>query len=357
MKETINSLVSAARSGNMKMVDAVLKTTPQAAEHWQPIMTAAFEGHVEIVKTLLEHGANANVVSKNNYRHRPLHRVLEHKKTIPKGKGHLETVRVLLESGASLTARGGHSQMSPVCLAAVGGETQFIPILLEHLDTWDIFTASALGEFDRAKDLLDKSPDLVETLDVNRWRPMNYCCGSRVGCENPSKADQIIAIVKMLRERGAAIDKPPHPLASAVGKLPIMALLLKLGANPNHGIINAAWSNDFKSVELLLDAGADMSRRVVDDTVSELVQFGMYRMAELFVERGANVNGTDNHQGRTMLHWAALRGANLKFVGFLLDLGADCSVTDHDGATPLQLAKLRERKKLAEFLEDYDRSS
>ena len=47
-------------------------------------MTAAFTGSTEIVRLLVEHGADPNVISRNNHRHRPLHRVLEHKKTIPR---------------------------------------------------------------------------------------------------------------------------------------------------------------------------------------------------------------------------------------------------------------------------------
>ena len=218
-------LTSAAWSGDLAATKALLKEDPEAARHWQPIMTAAFTGSTEIVRLLVEHGADPNVISRNNHRHRPLHRVLEHKKTIPKGPHHVETVRVLLELGARVDLRGGHGRMTAPCLAAVGGEIQFLPVLREYIEAWDIFTCVALGEADRVRSLLDGDESLAGAVDENRWRPLNYAAASGAGRDDGSVAARLEAIVVLLLQRGAEVNRPPPPLTSAIGNPAMMRVL------------------------------------------------------------------------------------------------------------------------------------
>ena len=345
-------LTSAAWSGDLDAAKALLKEDPEAARHWQPIMTAAFVGSKEIVRVLIEHGADPNVLSRNNHRHRPLHRVLEHKKTIPKGPHHVETVRVLLEHGARVDLRGGHGRMTAPCLAAVGGEIRFLPVLREYIEDWDIFTCVALGEEERVRALLDGDAGLVAAVDENRWRPLNYAAASGAGRDDADVAARLEAIVARLLERGAEVNRPPPALTSAIGNPAMMRALLDAGAKPDPGLISALWNVDYDSVELLLAAGADIRHPAVDDTLSELVQYGTYKMARFLIDRGANVNGVDDHRGRTALHWAAVRGAGKEFVSYLLDQGADPSIRDQEGATALDVARERKRKTIISMLQE-----
>lgn len=345
-------LTQAAWSGDLDAAKALLKEDPEAARHWQPIMTAAFVGSKEIVRVLLEHGADPNVLSRNNHRHRPLHRVLEHKKTIPKGPHHVETVRVLLEHGARVDLRGGHGRMTAPCLAAVGGEIRFLPVLREYIENWDIFTCVALGEEERVRALLDEDAGLVDAVDENRWRPLNYAAASRAGRDDADVAARLEAIVALLLKRGAEVNRPPPALTSAIGNPAMMRALLDAGAIPDPGLISALWNVDYDSVELLLAAGADIRHPAVDDTLSELVQYGTYKMARFLIDRGANVNGVDDHRGRTALHWAAVRGAGKEFVSYLLDQGADPSIRDQEGRTALDVARERKRKTIISMLQE-----
>lgn len=345
-------LTSAAWSSDLDAAKALLNEDPGAAAHWQPIMTAAFVGSKEMVRMLIEHGADPNVLSRNNHRHRPLHRVLEHKKTIPKGPQHVETVRVLLEHGARVELRGGHSRMTAPCLSAVGGEIQFLPVLREYIEEWDVFTSVALGEEERVRALLDEDAGRVDAVDENRWRPLNYATASRAGRDDAALQARLEAIAALLLERGAEVNRPPPALTSAIGNPTMMRTLLDAGAKPDPGLISALWNVDYDSVELLLEAGADIRHPAVDDTLSELVQYGTYKMARFLIDRGANVNGKDDHRGRTALHWAAVRGAGKEFVAYLLDQGADPAVTDQDGATALDIALDRKRKTIVSMLQE-----
>ena len=61
-----------------------------------PLHRAAKRGHVDIVKLLLEHGANPNI-QENKYGYTPLHVAVKN--------CHVDVVRVLLEHGADPTIR------------------------------------------------------------------------------------------------------------------------------------------------------------------------------------------------------------------------------------------------------------
>ena len=156
--------------------------------------------------------------------------------------------------------------------------------------------------------------------------------------------------VAMLLERGAEVNRPPPALTSAIGNPTMMRALLGAGAHPDPGLVTALWNVDYDAVELLLEAGADIRHPAVDDTLSELVQYGTYKMARFLIDRGANVNGVDDHRGRTALHWAAVRGAGKTFVRYLLDQGADPARRDNEGATARDIARSRKRKGIEAML-------
>ncbi|MYI99528.1 MAG: ankyrin repeat domain-containing protein [Gemmatimonadetes bacterium] len=187
-------------------------------------------------------------------------------------------------------------------------------------------------------------------MDENRWRPLNYAAASSAGRDDAAVAARLEAIVVLLLQRGAEVNRPPPPLTSAIGNRAMMQAMLDAGAKPDPGLVNALWSVDYDSVEMLLAAGADIRHPAVDDTLSELVQYGTYNMARFLVDRGANVNGVDDHRGRTALHWAAVRGAGKPFVTYLLDQGADPSIRDRDGATALDVAREKKRKAIESML-------
>ena len=69
----------------------------------------------------------------------------------------------------------------------------------------------------------------------------------------------------------------------------------------------------------------------------------------LFVSFGANVNAKGD-LGNTSLHQSASRGL-VKSVRKLLELGADKSITNEDGQTAFDLAKLMDRKEVIKILQ------
>ena len=80
-------LAAAAAMGDLKTMRALLKEDRALAEEWKPMMDASLAGQAEAIALLLENGANPNVRARNAYQYRPLHRTVEHKKTIPQTRG------------------------------------------------------------------------------------------------------------------------------------------------------------------------------------------------------------------------------------------------------------------------------
>ncbi|KAI2633857.1 ankyrin repeat-containing domain protein, partial [Xylaria nigripes] len=82
---------------------------------------AASNGHVEVVKLLLEKKANLNVAPANRSRFAPLHLAVS--------GGHTEVLQLLLESGADPNAADKYG-LSPLILAAIKGKESIVQLLL-----------------------------------------------------------------------------------------------------------------------------------------------------------------------------------------------------------------------------------
>lgn len=195
-----------------------------------------------------------------------------------------------------------------------------------------------------------------------------------------------IALIKELLAAGANADSAPvelcPPLYAAIGnkrvgecegwaskaatvtayeeQAELVRLLLEAGANPNTcasydripPIIEATRSGNKATVELLLNAGANVNGRARNGTTALhwAVALHHHDIAELLLEKGALINipsVTDDYMdngavwdfrpGTTPLHCAA-RFGNTKAVQLLLQHGANINATAKDGATPFLCA-------------------
>ena len=125
----------------------------------------------------------------------------------------------------------------------------------------------------------------------------------------------------------------------------------KDGYTPLH---YAAWKGHHKVVELLLEHGANPNIQKHDgETPLHLAVWeGHHKVVELLLEHGANPNIQENKYGYTPLHDAVNRCLKNKFgrtplhftvsryhvvdvVRVLLDHGADPTIRDNKGRTPL----------------------
>ena len=179
-------------------------------------------------------------------------------------------------------------------------------------------------------------------------------------------------VVDRILEEKPDLDEPSDNgktvlhFAAEFRRLPELAQLLRLGADPNavdnegRTPIHLAVSRDpdGQMTTLLLEAGADPNRAQRGDS-----QFRAKTLLHLAAEThnpvvvkhlldgGADVNSRDG-QGRTALHVAAERHHS-KVVASLLDGGADVNIRDEQGRTALHLAMAMNQCKLSELLVEH----
>lgn len=80
---------------------------------WQLLHNACWAGDPGEVQTLLAAGADPNQVALTNWRQTPLGRTLEFRVSCPKHEGHVEVVRTLLNFGANPALRSTNLDLAP----------------------------------------------------------------------------------------------------------------------------------------------------------------------------------------------------------------------------------------------------
>ena len=121
-------IFEAAATGRAGRVRALLKSKPDLAnafapDGFTPLGLAAFFGHVEAVKVLLDGGAQVNVSSRNALKAVPLRSAAV--------AGHLDIARLLVARGADVNARGEGGE-TPLHEVAGVGRVEFARLLLDH---------------------------------------------------------------------------------------------------------------------------------------------------------------------------------------------------------------------------------
>jgi uncharacterized protein len=88
---------------------------------WTPLHLAAFFGHLNLAKELLERGANVDALSTNAMRNTPLHAAV--------AGGKISTTRVLIEHGGNVNARQ-HGGWTALQGAAQAGNRELVELLI-----------------------------------------------------------------------------------------------------------------------------------------------------------------------------------------------------------------------------------
>ncbi|MBA3954492.1 ankyrin repeat domain-containing protein [Candidatus Dependentiae bacterium] len=100
---------------------------------------------------------------------------------------------------------------------------------------------------------------------------------------------------------------------------------------------------------LPLQGTAMTNQQDLDSQLLKAVQLGTREQIEQLLQAGANPNAV-TYRGYTPLHWAANRGLT-DMAQLLLDKGANVNATDHRfGYTPLHIAASSGYTELAQLL-------
>ena len=267
-------------------------------ENNKRLLKACRAGDPEKVLQWLEKGADPNTqVQKGEYTHTPLFLACK--------KKDLETIPILLDHGADPTMRIRHMNTK--------GETMVHVI------------AAGCGNVECLQLFLD-------------W----------VGSE------------RLELDAKNEFDRTPLSIAAELGNVPVLRLLLENGANPNvmddNGSTPFYWAcesaDDDEAISLLLDNGADptVANNRGDTSFHAVCCRGHVETIRFLLEQpGINVNSLSGDQC-TPLRLACEGTDNEECIQFLLDQGANLTLTDEDENTPVHIAAMDVNSNYLEIL-------
>jgi len=356
----VTPLSLACTNRNAAMVERLLNAgaDPNAALSTgeTPVMVCARTGNVETVKLLLSHGADPNAKETQQGQTALMRAVAEK---------HPEVVRELIDRGADVRARskGGFTAL---LFAGQQGELASARMLLaagadvnEKTPTngTALVVAAASGREEFGIFLLENGAD-PNAADAYGVTALHYAIPRGIaGIDSVSivfrpysdvPRANMTELVKALLAHGAnpnvqiAKDFPPY------SRSPYALQTSLVGVTP---FLLAAAAADVALMRILLGGGADPHVKSKDGSTALIMASGVGRIddrennqddanaleaAKLALMLGDDINAA-NARGRTALHGAAGIGAN-GLARFLVERGANLNTKDRRGYSPLAIA-------------------
>jgi ankyrin repeat protein len=298
-------------------------------------MSAAEQGHFEIVKALLQKKATVNLQTNSGLS--ALHLAIRN----------IEIVEILIENGANVNMIS-ETYGTPILQAAIYGHLEVVQYLIEkkadiNLSTNNgktpLMSAVEQGHFEIVKALLQKTATV--NLQTNS------------GLSALHLAIRNIEIVEILIENGANVDiiseilGAPITQAARLGHLDVVQHLIEKKADINLSTINgptplmsAAGNGQFEIVKALLQKKAKVNAQTYGGLSA--LHFavmnidGSREIVEILIENGANVNIISEIHGTPIIQ--AVRLEKLGMVQHLIEKKADINLSTINGETPLMAA-------------------
>jgi cytohesin len=259
-----------------------------------PLVAACSKGHTEIVRYLLQKGAN--VESRNDFGITALHKAAR--------GGHADIVKMLLAAGARVDQPDDEGRTA-LYLSCMAGRAESVQLLLQHGSQIRL-TSNVFRNVLYAA-VASGSKPVVELILAQLQRPDLH---DLVDLEDTG--------ITPLQE---SLCKPL--------KVEIAKLLLLNGADIWMGFSTSP-------LELIAESGC----------LDEMVHF----LFDNKLITRKDINKRDALYGKTLLHWASRNDKTHETVKFLLENGANHEMKDKNGFSPLDCAKNEKGRMNANLL-------
>ncbi len=256
-----------------------------------PLKNAAAKGHLEVVKLMLERGADPNL---------PEEGIAPHGHALYSAvyNGHFETARLLLEHGAYPNPEV-ESSADALSIAISRGDDRMIDLLVEHGAARPAELLAYYGDLRTAAAVFAANPALANQPGA---------LASAAGNGHDAFVRLMLLHQPGLAKRVGAVAKTRE----------LTEFLFARGMNANHAdwlgvtrLHELARKGDVENAELFLDHGADMGARDEDIRSTPLgwaAKFGNAAMVKLLLKRGAKPRHPEDPEWATPMAWAARRG-------------------------------------------------
>ena len=298
------------------------------------------EACLQICRLLVDHGADVNALGfeENNGHCTPI--------ALATWEGGVEIMRLLLEHGADVSGDLGTFALDT---AANHANTDRFDLLVEYGAQSTPWMLVRAGLTDRVVERVDEDPGLLNQRDEQGYSLLQAAAlrMDRDAGEGLPGAGR--AIAEALIERGVEVDvftatalndedrlgallqtdpalvherlgdgKTPVMLAVLAGSNATLSVLLLAGADPSNTLYRAARMDDTDACKLLVEHGAEVTDQAV---LAATWRNRVPACLELMLANGGNANAVD---GRGTLHWVA--AGNPESVQLLIDAGADVNM-------------------------------
>ncbi len=259
------------------------------------------------------------------------------------------TIDLLVQAGLAQSRSEAVAQLVTIGINSASELLTQARQLAEHLQRLkgEMFAAVKAKDIEGVKALLDHDPNLLRIWSDGGDTPV--LLSAYYGAQE---------VTRLLLERGAALNLFE---AAAVGEVDRVQQLLDAdpalintyshdGWTPLH---LASFFGHKEVAQLLLQRGADvvaLSRNTTGNLPLHAALAGRrFEIAQLLVERGSDINALDNYHW-TPLHHAAYSG-NIAMVKLLVAKGAKLDAKNNKGQTPLEIALERHHNDVAARLQ------
>lgn len=291
-----------------------------------PLKNAAAGGHLEIVRFLLDRGADPNLpeegIAPNGH---ALYSAVYY--------GHFEIARLLLEKGAFPNPEV-ESSADAVSIAIMNGDRKTLELLASYGATWDI----------------DISPrekiSYQEAVEIGLRRSVRILA---------AYGDVEAAAPLFAADPSAANDEEALKNAAGHGHEAFVRLLIQHQPDLPRKV---AISRPRNIANFLFDHGMDPNRpnwlRITP--LHQFAERGDLEGAALFLDHGAELNAIDEEYRSTPLGWAA-RCGQPRMVEYLLRRGADANLPENLlWAKPSAWAEKRGHREIVKQLNEFGAS-
>ena len=310
----LSTLHSACREGTLNVVKLLVEAGANVCVADKSgntcLMLASCEGRIDTVRYLVSL-PQMDVKQRDSEGNTALHVAVREK--------HAEVVQVLIDAGADVNGRASDGD-TPLFLAIRKGSLDMVKLLVragagvcvtDKGEDTCLMLASYEGHIDTVRYLVSLPQMDVTQADAHGDTALHYAVEEEV---------------QLLIDAGADVDRrntagwTPLHIASRAGALNVVKLLVRAGAN-----VCVADEDGSTCLILASSMGMASSMEGQIETVRYLVS-----LPQVDVTQG-------NNRGNTALH-VAVRDQHANVVQVLIDAGADVNRRDSNGQTPLHIA-------------------